>query len=173
MQSSILNSMGLGGTDPAIWIIILFALSILIIIILIAVSSGQKKKILELTERVDDLTSGEDGKSLEAELDQIIADNKTLLEVTEKNSKDISTIYGRLKTVYQKMAIVKYDAYEQLGGEMSAVVVILDENNNGVLINNVYSTEGGYVYTREIENGKCKHELGTEEQQALTEAIHK
>ncbi|MBO4610205.1 MAG: DUF4446 family protein [Lachnospiraceae bacterium] len=173
MQSSILNSMGLGGTDPAIWLIILFALSLLIIIILIAVSSGQKKKILALTERVDDLTSGEDGKSLEAELDQIIADNKKLLEDTDKNTRDISTIYGRLKNVYQKMAIVKYDAYEQLGGEMSAVVVILDEKNNGVLINNVYSTEGGYVYTREIENGKCKHELGAEEQQALTEAIHK
>ena len=112
-------------------------------------------------------------KSLEAELDQIIADNKKLLEDTDKNTRDISTIYGRLKNVYQKMAIVKYDAYEQLGGEMSAVVVILDEKNNGVLINNVYSTEGGYVYTREIENGKCKHELGAEEQQALTEAIHK
>lgn len=173
MQSSILNSMGLGGTDPAIWIIILFAISLLIVIILIAVSSGQKKKILALTDRVDALTSGEDGKSLEAELDQIIADNEKLLDISEKNSKDISTIYGRLKSVYQKMAIVKYDAYEQLGGEMSAVVVILDEKNNGVLINNVYSTEGGYVYTREIENGKCKHELGAEEQQALTEAIHK
>ena len=165
--------MGLGGTDPAIWIIILFAISLLIIIILIAVSSGQKKKILALTDRVDALTSGEDGKSLEAELDQIIADNEKLLDISEKNSKDISTIYGRLKSVYQKMAIVKYDAYEQLRGEMSAVVVILDEKNNGVLINNVYSTEGGYVYTREIENGKCKHELGAEEQQALTEAIHK
>ena len=165
--------MGLGGTDPAIWIIILFAISLLIIIILIAVSSGQKKKILALTDRVDALTSGEDGKSLEAELDQIIADNEKLLNISEKNSKDISTIYGRLKSVYQKMAIVKYDAYEQLGGEMSAVVVILDEKNNGVLINNVYSTEGGYVYTREIENGKCRHELGAEEQQALTEAISK
>lgn len=173
MQSSIFNSMGLGNADPAIWIIILFALSLLIIMILIAVSSGQKKKITALTQRVDDLTSGEDGKSLEAELDQIIADNKKLLEDTERNTRDISTIYGRLKKVYQKMAIVKYDAYEQLGGEMSAVVVILDENNNGVLINNVYSTEGGYVYTREIENGKCRHELGAEEQQALTEAINK
>ena len=136
-------------------------------------NSKNKKQIALLNERVDALTSGEDGKSLEAELDQIIADNKKLLEDTDKNTRDISTIYGRLKNVYQKMAIVKYDAYEQLGGEMSAVVVILDEKNNGVLINNVYSTEGGYVYTREIENGKCKHELGAEEQQALTEAIHK
>lgn len=172
MQSNILNTIGLGKVDPGIWVILLF-ISLIVIIVLIVISSKEKKKVSVLTERIDDLTSGAGGESLEAELDQIIADNKKLLEDTEKNSKDISTIYGRLRSVYQKMAIVKYDAYEQLGGEMSAVVVILDEKNNGVLINNVYSTEGGYVYTREIENGKCKHELGDEEQKALDEAVRK
>ena len=125
----------------------------------------------KLTKRVDDLTSGGDGKSLEAELDQIIEDNRRLLDDSDRNSEDIRKIFERLKTVYQKMSIVKYDAYEQLGGEMSAVVVLLDENDNGVLLNNVYSPEGGYVYTREIEKGKCRHELGAEEEQALAEAL--
>ena len=71
------------------------------------------------------------------------------------------------------MGIVRYDAYQELGGDMSAVVVILDEENNGVLINNVYSPEGGYVYTRVIEKGKCEHELGKEEQEALNIALKK
>ena len=171
MQSAILNSMGLGGIDPAIWIIIEIIL-FLIILVLIVLIGKQKKRISFLSERIDNLTSGEGGESLEAELDQIIMDNERLLKDSAKNTDDIRKIFSRLKTVYQKMAIVKYDAYDQLGGEMSAVVVILDENNNGVLINNVYSTEGGYVYTREIENGKCKHELGAEEQEALTKAVN-
>ncbi len=171
MQSSILSSIGLAGLDPAIWIIIEIVL-FLIILVMIVLLSKQKKRISFLSERIDNLTSGEGGESLEAELDQIIMDNERLLKDSKKNTEDIRKIFSRLKTVYQKMAIVKYDAYEQLGGEMSAVVVILDENNNGVLINNVYSTEGGYVYTREIENGKCKHELGTEEQEALSKAVN-
>jgi len=171
LQSSILSSMGLAGLDPAIWVII-EAVLLLIIIVLIVALSKQKKRISFLSERIDNLTSGEGGESLEAELDQIIMDNERLLKDSKKNTEDIRKIFSRLKTVYQKMAVVKYDAYEQLGGEMSAVVVILDEENSGVLINNVYSTEGGYVYTREIENGKCKYELGAEEQEALTKAVN-
>jgi uncharacterized protein YoxC len=156
--------------DFIIWEILLIV-SILAVIVLFIMNVNNKKMIAKLTKRVDDLTSGGDGKSLEAELDQIIEDNRRLLDDSDRNSEDIRKIFERLKAVYQKMSIVKYDAYEQLGGEMSAVVVLLDENDNGVLLNNVYSPEGGYVYTREIEKGKCRHELGAEEEQALAEAL--
>ena len=156
--------------DFIIWEILLIV-SILAVIVLFIMNMNNKKMIAKLTKRVDDLTSGGDGKSLESELDQIIEDNRRLLDDSDRNSEDIRKIFERLKTVYQKMSIVKYDAYEQLGGEMSAVVVLLDENDNGVLLNNVYSPEGGYVYTREIEKGKCRHELGAEEEQALAEAL--
>ena len=172
MQSNILSTLGLGGIDPGIWVIVL-CVCIIAIIILIALNSKNKKQIAALSERVDALTSSEDGKSLEEELDQIIEDNKKLLKDSSKNSDDIRKIFGRLKGVYQKMGIVRYDAYQELGGDMSAVVVILDEENNGVLINNVYSPEGGYVYTRVIEKGKCEHELGKEEQEALNIALKK
>lgn len=150
---------------------ILLAVSLLMVIVLFIMNMNNKKMIAKLTKRVDDLTSGSGGKSLEAELDQIIEDNRRLLDTSEQHSEDIRKIFERLRTVYQKMSIVKYDAYEQLGGEMSAVVVLLDENDDGILLNNVYSTEGGYVYTREIEKGKCRHELGEEEEQALAEAL--
>ncbi len=153
-----------------IWEILLIV-SILAVIVLFIMNMNNKKMIAKLTKRVDDLTSGGDGKSLESELDQIIEDNRRLLDDSDRNSEDIRKIFERLKAVYQKMSIVKYDAYEQLGGEMSAVVVLLDENDNGVLLNNVYSPEGGYVYTREIEKGKCRHELGAEEEQALAEVL--
>lgn len=153
-----------------IWEILLIV-SILLVIVLFIMNMNNKKMIVKLTKRVDDLTSGGGGKSLEEELDQIIEDNRRLLSDSEQNSEDIRKIFERLRTVYQKMSIVKYDAYEQLGGEMSAVVVLLDENDDGILLNNVYSTEGGYVYTREIEKGKCRHELGAEEEQALAEAL--
>lgn len=172
MQSSILSTLGLGKLDPGIWVIVL-GVCLIAIIILMAMNSKNKKLIASLSERIDDLTSGEGGKSLEEELGQIIEDNKKLLSDSSKNSEDIKKIFGRLKGVYQKMGIIRYDAYQELGGDMSAVVVILDEENNGVLINNVYSPEGGYVYTRVIEKGKCEHELGKEEQEALNIALKK
>ena len=69
------------------------------------------------------------------------------------------------------MGIVKYDAFNQMGGQLSFSLCLLDEKNNGFLMNSVHSAEGCYSYTKEIIGGKSKLELGEEEKQALEEAL--
>ena len=171
VQISSIFSTGIAAGSGIGTVLLILLAAVVIVLAVIVIKC--KKQVAVLSGRVDALTSGKGGESLEAELDRIIEDNKRLLEDSEQNSEDIRIILNRLAKAYQKMSIVRYDAYEQLGGEMSAVVVLLDEDNNGVLLNNVYSTEGGYVYTREIEKGICRHELGTEETQALMQALNK
>lgn len=58
-----------------------------------------------------------------------------------------------------------------MGGKLSFSLALLDENNNGFILNSVHSTEGCYTYTKEIKNGECAISLGEEEQQALDMAI--
>ena len=74
--------------DFIIWEILLIV-SILAVIVLFIMNMNNKKMIAKLTKRVDDLTSGGDGKSLESELDQIIEDNRRLLDDSDRNSEDI------------------------------------------------------------------------------------
>ena len=97
MQSSIMSTLGLGGIDPGIWVIVL-CVCIIAIIILIALNSKNKKQIAALSERVDALTSGEDGKSLEEELDQIIKSfskiHPKIPTISERSSED-SRVYIR------------------------------------------------------------------------------
>ena len=69
------------------------------------------------------------------------------------------------------MGIVKYDAFNQMGGQLSFSLALLDENNNGFIINSVHSTEGCYSYTKEIKNGESSISLGKEEEEALATAI--
>ena len=69
------------------------------------------------------------------------------------------------------MGIVKYDAFNQMGGKLSFSLALLDENNNGFILNSVHSTDGCYSYTKEIENGVCKISLGEEEEKALNIAM--
>lgn len=71
------------------------------------------------------------------------------------------------------MGIVKYDAFSQMGGQLSFCIALLDENDNGFIINSVHSTEGCYTYTKEIKNGECKITLGTEEAEAMAIAMGK
>ena len=60
-----------------------------------------------------------------------------------------------------------------MGGQLSFCIALLDENDNGFIINSVHSTEGCYTYTKEIKNGECKITLGTEEAEAMAIAMGK
>lgn len=89
----------------------------------------------------------------------------------EKNRKDIENLYRKLGGTFQKMGIVKYDAFNQMGGQLSFSLALLDENDNGFIINSVHSAEGCYSYTKEIKNGLCDISLGEEEKKALDMAM--
>jgi len=101
----------------------------------------------------------------------LFEDNKFLKTSTEKNKKDIRTLYKNMESAYQKMGLVKYDAFHQMGGQLSFCLALLDENNNGFIINSVHSTEGCYSYTKEIRLGESEISLGKEEAEALAIAI--
>ena len=76
-----------------------------------------------------------------------------------------------MESAYQKMGLVKYDAFQQMGGQLSFCLALLDENNNGFIINSVHSTEGCYSYTKEIRHGESDISLGKEEAEAMAIAI--
>ena len=83
----------------------------------------------------------------------------------------IRTLYKNMESAYQKMGLVKYDAFSQMGGQLSFSLALLDENNNGFIINSVHSSEGCYSYTKEIKLGQCAIDLGAEEAEALAMAM--
>ena len=78
-----------------------------------------------------------------------------------------------VNTIFQKYALLKYDAFEESGGKMSTILVMLDEKNNGYILNIVHGREGSYTYTKEIIGGNSIVQLGEEEMQALDEALSK
>ena len=73
--------------------------------------------------------------------------------------------------MFNKYGVEKYDAFDDVGGKLSFVLVLLTADNDGFLINSMHSTnEGCYTYTKEIVNGEAFVILSEEEQQALEEA---
>ena len=79
-----------------------------------------------------------------------------------------------LLDTYKKMALRKYDAFQEMGGGLSFVLVMLTASNDGYIINVMHSTrEGCYIYAKNVEKGTCDIELSEEEKAALEEAISK
>ena len=126
-----------------------------------------------MQKRLNKFMLGKSAKNLEEEIIELFEDNKLLKKTTEKNKKDIRILYKNMESTYQKMGLVKYDAFHQMGGQLSFSLCLLNENNNGFIINSVHSTDGCYSYTKEIKNGESTISLGTEEAEALEIATGK
>lgn len=170
MSSTFLKQIGLGGFDLGFLFIAVVVLLLLLIIVFILLLV-QSKKINKLKNRLDKFVLGKDGSSLEQDIISLYEDNKYLKNSTEKNQKDIRTLYKNMESAYQKMGLVKYDAFHQMGGQLSFCLALLDENDNGFIINSVHSTEGCYSYTKEIRRGESSIDLGKEEAEALAIAM--
>lgn len=170
MNSTFLNQIGLGSFDLGYLFIVAAILAVLMLAVII-ILIVQISKVNKLKKRLDKFLIGKDGASLEQDIISLCEDNKFLKNSADKNKKDIRNLYKRMETAYQKMGLVKYDAFNQMGGQLSFSLALLDENNDGFIINSVHSTEGCYSYTKEIKNGTCSISLGTEEAEALSIAM--
>lgn len=169
-HSSFLTQIGLENFDLGYLLIAAAALAVLVLVLLILLIV-QITKTRKLAKRLDRFLTGKDGASLEQDIARLYEDNQVLKSNADKNKKDIRTLYKKVESAYQKMGMVKYDAFHQMGGQLSFSLALLDENNNGFIINSVHSTEGCYSYTKEIVNGECAIALGTEEAEALAAAM--
>lgn len=146
--------------------IIIIVLAVLLVIC-IALMIVLFVKINNVNKRLRIFMSGKDGISLEESIISLEGDTAFLKEYAARSKKDIRTLYKKLEGAYQRMGLVKYDAFQQMGGQLSFSLAMLDEHNDGFIINSVHSTEGCYSYTKAIVNGECDLALGKEEQQAL------
>lgn len=167
MTSSIFQSFGLENLDPAYLFLAMFVLILVLFILLII----QIVKTNKLTKKYNKFMLGKEASSLEEEITNLFGDIKYLKETSDSNRKEIKNIYKKMRFTYQKLGIVKYDAFKQMGGMLSFSLALLNEDDDGFIINSVHSSDGCYSYTKEISRGTCKLALGEEEQQALDIAM--
>ncbi len=167
MNNSFLSSLGLGGLDIGI-ILIVMAVIIIILFILLVVNICSVSK---LKKKYTIFMTGNTAKSLENEIVGLFEDNKFIKASIEKNKRDIGMLFKNMESTFQKIGIIKYDAFNQMGGQLSFSLVLLDKNNNGFVLNSVHGAEGCYTYTKEIKDGTSEISLGEEEKQALDMAM--
>ena len=168
MNNSFLNNLGLGSLDIGVVILVLC----IIILILLVINITNICSINKLKKKYNKFMTGKNAKSLENEIIALFEDNKFIKSSIDKNKKDVRTLYKNMESTFQKIGIIKYDAFNQMGGKLSFCLALLDENNNGFILNSVHSAEGCYSYTKEIINGESSISLGEEEKQALLKAMN-
>ena len=141
---------------------------LLILFILVIINIVQMKK-LKKNYRI--FMSGKDAKTLEDTLIQRLDQVDSLLESNEENDRNIKVLSKNMQCTYQKMGLIKYDAFHEMGGKLSFSLAMLDMRNNGFIINAMHTREGCYTYIKEIIDGNSVIVLSEEEQEALKRAM--
>lgn len=167
MNYNLLEEIGLGSLDLTYLFIAAYALILILIIVVIV----QAVKFNKLSKKYKKFMSGKNAKSLEKDIIGLYEDNKFIKASAEKNKNDICALYKKFESTFQKIGIVKYDAFNQMGGQLSFSLALLDENDNGFILNSVHGAESCYSYTKVIKNGMCDISLGDEEREALNIAM--
>ena len=167
MNSKLLENIGLVQLDIG-YLFLGIAVVILVLLLLLIVQFIQTNK---LKKHLTQFIRGKEGASLEEILAKIVTDNEYLRETSEENRKSIKKINKNLESCFQKSGVLKYDAFQQMGGKLSFSIALLDEKNNGFILNSVHSTDGCYSYTKTVTRGICELALGEEEKIALELAM--
>ena len=164
MESKIFEFLGF---DPGILIIIMFLMIIVLFLLIISVNL----KYGRLKASYNSFMKGKDGRTLEDSIFERFDELDEIGAIAVKNRQDIKKINEEMLSNFQKVGILKYNAFQEMGGKLSFALTLLDGNNTGYIINSMHSREGCYNYIKEIVKGESYVELSEEESESLERAI--
>ena len=119
------------GIDSDYVIMGLAALTVLLLLI-VFINIIQMHK---LKKKYKMFMDGKNAKTLEESILSRMDQIDHLISSTQKNESDIQKIYKNMKTTFQKVGLVKYDAFHEMGGKLSFSLALLNEINDGFIVN--------------------------------------
>ena len=151
---------------------ILMVLLLVVVVILLICVFNLSLGLNRLNRKYTLFMKGKDGQSLERLFKRKFDLIEKLVRSTDDNGEEIDKIWKVMDKSLNKYGIVKYDAFEDMGGKLSFVLAMLDKNNTGFLLNAIHSRENCFLYIKEIVNGESYVVLSEEEVEALRQAVN-
>jgi Protein of unknown function (DUF4446) len=129
------------------------------------------RRTRRLGRRIDALTRGEEGKDLgailDAHLDKVFAVSAEVDELTVRTA----VAEANLRRSFQRIGLVRFNPFEDTGGNQSFALALLDANGDGVVLSSLHSRTGTRVYAKAVNGGRSEAALSDEETQAVRDAM--
>ena len=105
------------------------------------------------------------------DLDKILKEYLKDVKEIKKDNSEIKAYYTKLdndvNSCIQKIGLVRYNAFKDVGSDLSFAIALLDNNDNGVVFNGIYGSESSNIYAKPIKNGESTYQLSHEEKYAI------
>lgn len=152
--------------DYMIFIVMGLMILVVILLILFLVNKSKMNKVIKKYER---FMTKED-----VDLEELLIHYAKKVNKVKENQdimiSDVHAMQKQLRLCTQKVGVVRYNAIENVGADLSFAIALLDSNDTGVVINGIYSRSGSYTYAKPVIAGESSYTLSDEEKEAIKKA---
>ena len=144
---------------------IVLVIALLVYCVILHIRLGSLKK------KYDFFMQGDNGASLERKLSVEVSDIRDAANGLETMLTEQAAIRNIQSNTIQKIGFIKYNAFENIGNDLSFALTLLDGNNNGICISSIYGRNESRIFSKPIVKGKSLVSLSQEELESLNEAL--
>jgi hypothetical protein len=159
-----LAAITLSGSTLTLLVFVALGLGLLALAFAI-VNNGGRRRAVEPGDpiKLDDTLRG----ILQGQANQIDRLEKAVrsLHATDKRQEET------LRTTIRNVALVRYDAFEDVGGRLSFSCALLDDHGTGVVLTSINGRQETRVYAKTVTEGTSSYNLSVEEQEAIGQAL--
>lgn len=162
--------MGYGLDWQMLYYIIAGVVAVLLLALLIYIGI-LNRRVSSLNKKYEFFMQDETGKSMEAKLREDVAHLHELqdsMELIHKTQKDILAVQNHC---FRKIGFVKYNAFDNIGNNLSFAFTVLDGKNDGFCLSSVYGRNESRIFAKPIVDGKCLYGMSEEEKESLDNAL--
>jgi hypothetical protein len=100
-------------------------------------------------------------------IEEVLAQLRKLQENFKEVSEELEALKKQNKFAIQKLGIVRFNPFREVGGDQSFSLALLDDNNTGAVLTSHYTRKENRIYGKPLKEGKSEYPLSEEEQEAI------
>lgn len=128
------------------------------------------RRTRNLDSRLRGITRGAEGRSLEAVLDAHLEKVVVMSSELDDVAARTAILEGAQRRAFQRVGLVRYNPFEETGGNQSFALALLDAAGDGWVLSSLHARAGTRVYAKAIRGGRSDSAMSAEETAAIAEA---
>ena len=138
--------------------------------LLIAWQGTTNLRLNRLLRQYRQLATGVEGQPLDQLLQKILDRGVIESETLTRLESDLTQLGREGQTHIQNVGLVRYNAFDDTGGDQSYALALLDDHGNGAIVNGLFHRTECRVYVKPVQDWKSIYSMSDEESEAIRKA---
>ena len=131
-----------------------------------------RAKVNRLYRKYKYFMMGEDGGSIEMKLSTEVRELRDMVESSQGMLHQQELLATMQLKSFQKIGLVRYDAFDETGDKLSFSLTLLDGKNNGVVLSSLAGHDASRIYAKAVTGGECREALSAEDAESIGIALN-